>query len=137
MRPDGAGGRRAAPWICAAVALLAALSVIFGTPRETVFTVDCGSKALQAQRLLDTGYRAFDLDSSARALDPSGRWFAVPPPYAVPRAGRFYAQYPVAYAALAAPFLAALGPGGLRVPAAVGLAACAGLMAAWVAPAPP
>jgi len=134
MGSAGGSARRALPGVCAAVALLAALSVILATPSETVFTVDCGSKALQAQRLLDTRYRAFDLGYPARALDPSGRWFPVPPPYAVQREGRFYAQYPVAYAAVAAPFLAALGPVGLRVPAAIGLAACAALMAAWVGP---
>jgi len=134
MGSSGGSARCIVSWICAVVALLASLSVILGTPSETVFTVDCGSKALQAQRLLDTGYRAFDLHYTGRPLDRSGRWFPVPPPFAVPQSGRFYAQYPVGYAAVAAPFLAALGPAGLRIPAALGLAACAGLMAAWVGP---
>ena len=43
-------------------------------------------------------------------------------------------QYPPAFPALAAPFLALLGPAGLRVPAALGTAACAALFVLWTAP---
>ncbi|MFQ5416682.1 MAG: hypothetical protein ACE5FL_06495, partial [Myxococcota bacterium] len=123
------------PWACATIVFLVSLGVVAGSPGDGVWTVDCGSKELQARRLVDTGYRAFDLGYTARALDPSGRWFPVPSPYALRRGDRYFAQYPVAYAAVAAPFFAVFGPVGLRVPAALGLAACAALIAAWVAPA--
>jgi hypothetical protein len=128
-------GDRSVPWVCAALVLASALAAIALSDGPGVFTVDCGAKSLQAQRLLDSGYRAFDLPYPGRRFDPAGRHFPVPAPYAVARGDRFHSQYPVAYAALAAPFAALLGPAGLRLPAALGLAACAGLFAAWLRPA--
>jgi len=50
----------------------------------------------------------------------------------VARDGGFLSVYPPAYPALAAPFLAAFGPLGLRIPAALGVAACAGLLTLWL-----
>ena len=121
--------------ICAVLALLLASIAIGASDHRGVFTVDGGAKVLQAERLLDSGFRRFDLDYPGRRFDPDGRHFPVPPPYAVAHGDRFVSQYPVAFPALAAPFAAALGPAGLRVPAALGLAACAGLFAAWLLPA--
>ena len=50
------------------------------------------------------------------------------------RGDGFVSQYPPAYPALAVPFLAVLGERGLRLPAALGNAACAWLFAFWIAP---
>jgi hypothetical protein len=55
MKPTEDSTARVVPWSCAVVALVAALSVLLCTPSDSVWTVDCGSKALQAQRLLDSG----------------------------------------------------------------------------------
>jgi hypothetical protein len=117
----------------ATLALL--LAFVHGTPSETVWIVDCGSKALQARQLLDTGFRSLELSNPSPRLDPEGLAFPIPAPFAVRRGGGFVSQYPIAYAALAAPALAALGEPGLRLPAALGAAACALLFTLWAAPA--
>jgi hypothetical protein len=117
------------------VALTALLAVVYATPGDTVWIVDCGNKALQARRLLETGFGSLSFEHPARHLDPEGLAFPIPEPFAVARGEGYVSHYPPAYAALAAPFLAALGPPGLRVPAALGAAACAMLFALWVGPA--
>lgn len=120
---------------CGALAAAACLAVVYATPPDAYWVVDCGSRALLARRLLDSGFRSVDLDYPASALDPAGLAFPIPPPFAWPRGDRFLSQYPPGYPALAAPFLAALGPRGLRVPAALATGACAALFALWCAPA--
>jgi len=116
------------------VAATACLVVITATPREAFWIVDCGHKALVAQRLLETGFTDLAFDYPARELDPPGQLFPMAD-WAVPHGEGFISIFPAAYPALAAPFLAWLGPGGLRVPAALGVGACAWLFALWLAPA--
>jgi hypothetical protein len=120
---------------CGALALVTCLAVIQATPNDAFWTVDAGSKALLAQRLLDSGYAELAFEHPAIQVDPQGHAFPIPPPYAVARDGGFVSQYPVAYPALAAPFAAVLGGAGLRVPAALGVSACAYLFVLWLTPA--
>jgi len=115
-------------------ALIATLAVIYATPSDSFWIVDCGAKALLAERFVETGFGSLELDYPAVAFDPEGDAFPIGPPFAVEREGRFFSQYPPAYPALAAPFLAWLGAPGLRLPAALGAAACAFLFALWTAP---
>jgi hypothetical protein len=119
---------------CGAMALIAYLVVIYVTPNDAYWIVDCGAKALLAERLVETRFTTLDLDYPAAALDPGGEAFPIPPPFAVPRGDAFVSHYPPAYPAVAAPFLVALGPPGLRLPAALGAAACAFLFAVWTTP---
>ena len=44
------------------VAASACLVVVAATPRETFWIVDCGHKALAAQRLLETGFTDLGFD---------------------------------------------------------------------------
>jgi len=120
--------------VCGGVALIAYLVVIYATPNDAYWIVDCGAKALLAERFVETRFSALDFDYPAASLDPTGEAFPIPPPFAVPHDGGFVSQYPPAYPAVAAPFLALLGPPGLRIPAALGAAACAFLFAFWTAP---
>jgi hypothetical protein len=115
-----------------AVAFALCLAVLVATPADTYWINDCGNKALVAERLLATGYRELGFDYPAAAIDSEARAFPIAPPFAVARDGGFLSVYPPAYPALAAPFLAAFGPLGLRIPAALGVAACAGLLALWL-----
>jgi hypothetical protein len=110
------------------------LATIYATPGDAYWVVDSGAKALISRRLLESGYAQLDLGYPAAHLDPEALAFPIPPPYAVRRGEGFVSQYPPAYPALAAPFLAALGERGLRLPAALGNAACASLFALWIAP---
>jgi hypothetical protein len=114
--------------------LFACLAVIAATPGDAWWINDEGNKALVAQRLIDTGFRDAAFTQPGRAIDPEGRWFPIPPPFALRRGAEFVSAYPLAYPALAAPGLAVLGPRGLRLPAAFGAAAAAALLAAWLAP---
>jgi hypothetical protein len=118
--------------LSAAVAFALCLAVLVATPADTYWINDCGNKALMAERLLATGYRELGFDYPAAAIDPQARAFPIAPPFAVARDGGFVSVYPPAYPALAAPFLAAFGPLGLRIPAALGVAACAGLLTLWL-----
>jgi hypothetical protein len=116
------------------VAATACLAVATATPREAFWIVDCGHKALVAQRLLETGFTELGFDYPAEELDPEGQLFPMGD-WAVRRGEGFVSIFPAAYPALAAPFLGWLGPAGLRVPAALGVGACAWLFALWLAPA--
>jgi hypothetical protein len=115
-----------------AVAFAACLAVLVTTPADTYWINDCGNKALVAERLLETGYRELGFDYPAAEIDPAASAFPIVPPFAVAREEGFLSVFPPAYPALAAPFLAAFGPLGLRVPAALGVAACAGLLTLWL-----
>jgi hypothetical protein len=112
-----------------------AVGVVLATPEEGFWINDCGNKALVAKRLLETRYRDLAFDPPALAVDPEARAFPIAAPFAVERPGGIVSVYPPAYAALSAPFLAVFGPNGLRIPAAAGLAACAGAMVLWLVPA--
>jgi hypothetical protein len=117
------------------IVFAACLAVIATTPGDAYWINDCGNKALVAQRLLDTRFEQATFERPGAELDSQGRWFPIPPPFALRRGEDFVSTYPPAYSALAAAGLAALGPRGLRLPAALGAAACAALFALWVAPA--
>jgi hypothetical protein len=119
---------------CGVLALGVCLATIYATPGDGYWIVDSGAKALMAQRLFESGYTELDLGYPAAHLDPDGIAFPIPPPFAVRRGDGFVSQYPPAYPALAAPFLAWLGERGLRLPAALGSAACASLFVLWVVP---
>jgi len=119
---------------CGALALGVCLTTIYATPGDAYWIVDSGAKALISRRLLESGYAQLDLGYPAARLDPEAVAFPIPPPFAVRRGDGFVSQYPPAYPALAAPFLAVLGERGLRLPAALGNAACAWLFALWIAP---
>jgi hypothetical protein len=122
--------------VCGGLGVLAAcLAVIAATPGDAYWINDCGNKALVAERLLETGFRRAAFAGPDPALDPEGRWFPIPPPFALRRGAEFASAYPLAYPALATPGLAVWGPRGLRLPAALGAAAAASLLAAWLAPA--
>ena len=114
--------------------LAACLAVIAATPGDAYWINDCGNKALVAERLLESGFRQADFAQPGRALDPEGRWFPIPPPFALRRGTEFVSAYPLAYPALAAPGLAVWGARGLRLPAALGAAAAAALLGACLAP---
>ncbi|MFQ5416143.1 MAG: hypothetical protein ACE5FL_03735, partial [Myxococcota bacterium] len=107
---------------------------LLATPSDGFWINDCGSKALVALRLRETAFRDLALDHPARLVDPEARTFPIPAPYAVLRNGRFFSFYPPAYSALSTPWLAVFGLQGLRIPAALGLAICAGLLVVWLAP---
>ena len=117
-----------------AIAWIACLGVVYATPGDAYWIPDCGNKALVAQRLLDTGFSELNFTYPAAALDPLGLAFPIAEPFAVPRRGGFVSAYPPFYPALAAPWLALLGERGLRVPAALGVAACALCFVVWLAP---
>ncbi len=119
---------------CACLALAACLIAIYATPNDAVWTVDCGAKALLAERFVDTSFSRLSLDYPAERYDPLGNAFPIPSPFAIRLGDAFVSHYPPAYPATAAPFYALLGPAGLRLPAALGVAACAFLFACWVAP---
>ena len=116
------------------VATTVCLVVVIATPREAFLIVDCGHKALVAQRLLETGFSDLGFDYPAERLDPEGQLFPMGD-WAVRRGEGFVSIFSAVYPALAAPFLGWLGPRGLRVPAALGVGACAWLFALWLAPA--
>jgi hypothetical protein len=120
--------------IAGAGVLAACLAVIAATPGDSYWINDCGNKALVAERLLATGFREAAFARPDAALDPGGRWFPIPPPFALRRGSEFVSAYPLAYPALAVPGLAAWGRRGLRLPAALGTAAAAALLAAWLSP---
>ncbi|MBW2665691.1 MAG: hypothetical protein JRE13_05305 [Deltaproteobacteria bacterium] len=134
QRKDRRDRTRAAA-VAALLAFVTALAVLLATPDDGFWINDCGNKALVAKRLLETGFRDPHFDHPAVAVDPSARAFPIAAPFAVERPGGFLSSYPLAYAVLSAPFLAAFGPIGLRLPAAFGLAACAASMVLWLAPA--
>ncbi len=114
--------------------LVAYVVAIAASPGDAYWINDCGSKALVARRLVETGFREAAFDYPGATLDPSGRWFPIPPPFAMPRGRAFVSTYPPAYPALAALGFAAMGPRGLRAPAALGAAAGVALFAWWSAP---
>ena len=124
--------RAAAGSGCAA--LVAYLTVIAASPGDAYWINDCGSKALVAKRLAQTGFRDAAFDYPGAALDPAGRWFPIEPPFAIARGEGFVSTYPLAYPALAALGFAALGARGLALPAALGAAAGVALFAWWSAP---
>lgn len=119
---------------CGALVFVISLAVVYATPHDAYWVADCGNKALLAERLHETGFRTLAFDYPGAAWDPAGTAFPIPPPFAVPHDGAFLSQYPPLYAALAAPFLSGFGPAGLRIPAAVGLAACVALFVFWTLP---
>ena len=135
VRGGGSGGARRvrAAILSSGIAFAACLAVLVSTPGDSYWINDCGNKALVAKRLLETGYRDLGFDYPAAAVDPLRGAFPIAPPFAVARGRGFISTYPPAYAATAAPFLAVFGPVGLRVPAALGVAACAGLLSLWLA----
>jgi hypothetical protein len=118
-----------------ALVFAACAALVAALPGDAYWINDCGSKALLAERLWASGFRDAHFSWREARADPAGRFFPIPPPFALPHAGGFLSTYPPAYAALAAPALAAFGPRGLRLPAALGAAACAALFALWAAPA--
>jgi hypothetical protein len=115
--------------------LAACLAVIAATPGDAYWINDSGNKALVAQRLLETGFEDAAFTQPGRRVDPEGRWFPIPPPFALRRGAEFVSAYPLAYPALSAPALPLWGARGLRLPAALGAAAAAALLAGWLAPA--
>jgi hypothetical protein len=120
--------------IAGAIAVLACLVVIYATPRDSYWICDCGNKALLAKRLLETSYTDLNFDYPGASIDPDRIAFPIPSGFAVQRGEGFASAFPPAYSAVAAPFLGFLGPPGLRVPAALGVGACALLFALWLSP---
>lgn len=132
MQPPGS---RCTAALAAAAALAACLAVVWATPGDAYWIVDCGNKALVAQRLLDSSYADASFDYPGARFDPERRFFPIPVPFALERGRERVSVFAPAYAALAAPALGLLGPRGLRLPAALGVAAIAGLFVLWAAPA--
>jgi hypothetical protein len=120
--------------IAGAIALLACLVVIYATPSDAYWICDCGNKALLAERLLETSYTDLNFDYPGASVDPDRTAFPIPSGFAVHRGEGFASAFPPAYSAVAAPFLGLLGPPGLRVPAALGVGACALLLVLWLSP---
>jgi hypothetical protein len=119
---------------CASATLIACLIAIYAAPNDAVWTVDSGAKALLAEQFVETNFSKLAFDYPAAAYDPAGSAFPIPPPFAIRLDDAFVSQYPPAYPATAAPFYALLGPAGLRLPAALGVTACAFLFAFWLTP---
>jgi hypothetical protein len=130
----GSPSRNAAV-IAGSLVLLACLAVVVATPSDSFWIVDCGNKALLAQRFLETGYTELNFDYPGEQVDPDGIAFPMGRGFSIRRGEGFTSRFPPAYAALAAPFLAIFGPAGLRIPAALGVAACSALFALWLTPA--
>ena len=120
--------------VVGAIVLAACLAVIYGTPRDSYWIVDCGNKALVAERLLETGFGELSFDYPGAAVDPDWIGFPIRSQFSIPHGEGFVSAYPPAYSALSVPFLLLLGPPGLRVPAALGVAACALLFTVWLTP---
>lgn len=118
---------------CGAIVFCVCLAVIRIPPSEPYWIIDSAAKGVIAERLLASGYRDFSFEHPGGREDPTGHFFPVSG-YAVPYRDRFISIFPVTYSALAAPFAALLGPLGLRVPAALGVSACAALLAGWLIP---
>lgn len=125
---------RAAACACAAIVAAICFAVIFALPRDAFWIADNGNKALVAQRLVATQYRDFDFDQPGARFDPGGRYFPIDAPFRVLRDGKPSSVWLPAYPALAAPFYIVLGTPGLSVPAALSVAASAGLFVLWMAP---
>jgi hypothetical protein len=125
--------RQSGAWLVGVGATVACLAVVFATPSGVTWIVDGGSKALLAKRLLSSGFGDLHLDYPAALLDPSGESFPGGG-FSKPHQGGFVSIFAPGYSALAAPFLAVLGDPGLRVPAALGVGACALLFAVWLMP---
>ena len=115
--------------------LAACAAVVWSTPGDAYWIADCGSKALVAQRLLDSNYADASFDYPAARFDSEGRFFPIPVPFVLERGSGRVSVFGPAYAALAAPGLGALGPRGLRLPAMLAAAAAAGIFVLWAAPA--
>ncbi len=111
------------------------MAVVVATPGDAYWINDCGNKALVAQRLLETRFADASFEQAAAGSVSTERWFPITHPFALRRGEAFISAYPPAYSALAAAGLAALGAHGLRLPAALGVAACAALFVIWAGPA--
>jgi len=121
-----------------AAGLLAFVGCIAGlafSPADGFWINDCGNKALMAERLVDSHYRALAFDYPAATVDPTRAAFPILPPFAVVRDGRLLSIYPPAYPAIGAPLLRVFGYDGLRIPAALGVAIAAAMLCTWLTPA--
>jgi hypothetical protein len=127
--------RRNPALLAGSFVLLACLAVIYATPADSFWLLDCGNRALLAQRLLETGYTELNFDYPGRRVDPDGVAFPMSGGLSIRRGQGYTSRFPPAYAALAAPLLAIFGPAGLRIPAALGVAACTALFIVWLTPA--
>ena len=94
--------------VAAGAVLAACAAVVWSTPGDAYWIADCGSKALVAQRLLDSNYADASFDYPAARFDPEGRFFPIPVPFVLERGSRRVSVFGPAYAALAAPGLGAL-----------------------------
>ncbi len=104
----GRAGRTAA--LAAGAALAACAAVVWSTPGDSYWIVDCGNKALVAQRLLDSSYADASFDYPAARFDPEQRFFPIPVPFVLERGSLRVSVFGPAYAALAAPGLGAHRP---------------------------
>jgi len=114
------------------VGLVSCLGVMATQPADAFWINDCGNKALVSEGLLASNYHELAFDHPAAAVDPAGTTFPIVSPFAVVRDGNRFSVYPPAYAALAAPFLRAFGPNGLRLPAALGVGLAAAMACFWL-----
>jgi 4-amino-4-deoxy-L-arabinose transferase-like glycosyltransferase len=110
------------------------MAVVAATPGDAYWISDCGNKALVAKQLLETRFADASLEQAAVGSVPVERWFPIPRGFALRRGDSFVSAYPPLYSGLAAIGLSALGPHGLRLPSALGAAACSLFFVFWAGP---
>jgi hypothetical protein len=105
-----------------ALVALVWLVTLAGLDLGGMWITDSENKLLQTRAIVASGGRDFALPWPGRAIDPDPELYPIPPPFARLSGGRFWSQYPPAFALLSAPLLGWLSFPGLHVwPLAGGL----------------
>ena len=102
--------RISGPIAAVALVYLATLAIL---PAGGLWIVDNGSKRVQVQALLASGFRDFSLPLPGRELDPAFEFNPMPKLFSEVREGRLYSQYPPAFAVLSALPFSMFGDAGL------------------------
>lgn len=126
---------RAATLATSAIVLYYALLGLVVLAPEGVYSGDIGVQYVQAQSLVNNGFRSLDLDYPGEFLDPERRFFPMRPPFVFTAGGATQAIFPPMAAVMDAPAVAA---GGLRGMVLLSLIAAAAILycAGRLAPAP-
>ncbi len=113
-RPKAASALQAstAVTLAALVFALIAAAIAASSPARTFWICDAGNKAILTQSLLHHRFASAHLDYPGRAHDPTLVHFPIDLPFASRAGDQFYSQYPIAFAAIVAPWYALFGPRG-------------------------
>lgn len=106
----------------AIVACYALLGLVLLAP-EGVYSGDIGVQYVQAQSLVNNGFRSLDLDYPGEFLDPERRFFPMRPPFVFTAGGDTQAIFPPMAALLDAPAVAVAGIRGMILLSLVSAAA--------------